>query len=49
MAGLAPNPAKKYPIPTIAGDAAKVINKTPRVHISHDILIAILRPLLSAK
>lgn len=48
MAGLQPNPERKYPIPTIFGESAKHIAITPRVHIPHDILTAILRPQLSA-
>ena len=48
IAGLQPNPDRKYPIPTIFGESAKHIAKTPKVHIPHAILTAILRPQLSA-
>lgn len=49
MAGLAPKPAKKYPIPTILGDVANAAKATPTVHIIQEALIAILLPQLSAK
>lgn len=49
MAGLAPKPAKKYPIPTILGEEANAANATPIVHIIHEDLIAIRLPQLSAK
>jgi hypothetical protein len=49
MAGLAPNPAKKYPIPTMLGEEANAQNATPTVQIIHDALIAIFLPQLSAK
>ena len=49
MAGLAPKPARKYPIPTMLGEFEMQIIKTPTVQISQDILIAIFLPQLSAK
>lgn len=49
MAGFAPKPAKKYPIPIILGEVANAANATPIVQIIHDALIAILLPQLSAK
>lgn len=49
IAGFAPNPARKYPIPTILGEDAKAANATPIVHIIQEALMAILRPQLSAK
>jgi len=49
MAGLAPNPARKYPIPTILVESANAQNTTPTVQITHEVLMAILLPQLSAK
>lgn len=46
---MAPNPAKKYPIPTILGEVAKAAKATPTVQIIQDTLIVILLPQLSAK
>lgn len=49
MAGLAPKPAKKYPMPIILCDVAKAANATPTVQMNQDALMAILLPQLSAK
>ncbi len=49
IAGFAPNPARKYPIPTIDGDDANAINAHPTVHNSQEKRIAIRLPQLSAK
>jgi hypothetical protein len=48
IAGLDPNPAKKYPIPIKTTEFPITNNNTPNVHMAHDICIAILLPKLSA-
>lgn len=48
MAGFEPRPAKKYPIAIITTELAIVSRKTPRVQIIQEIIMAILRPRLSA-
>lgn len=48
MAGLHPNPASNCPSPIIFGESAKHIESIPNIKSPHDILIAILRPQLSA-
>ena len=48
MAGLEPNPARKYPAPTKKTELARVSTRTPTVHIPHAICMAILLPKLSA-
>lgn len=48
MAGFDPNPAKKYPNPTMFGESARAHTNTPKVPIAHEALIASFLPQLSA-
>lgn len=48
IAGFDPRPAKKYPIAIIATEFAIVSKKTPKVQMTQEIIMAILRPRLSA-
>jgi hypothetical protein len=48
IAGLVPNPAKKYPIPMVFAESAKARTKTPAVPIAQEILMPIFLPQLSA-
>ncbi len=48
MAGLEPNPARKYPAPIKKTELARVSTSTPTVHMAQAICMAILLPKLSA-